>query len=74
MASKEQVTIGGLTQLGLTRGYTLVLKAKGCMLFSLVTRLPEPNEPRGGLLFTLDEAWDFLSGLQPNRGDPVSRE
>jgi hypothetical protein len=61
MLPAKEVSIVDLSNLAMSRGYALVMRADGCTLFSLRTRLPEPNEWSGGLLFGKDEAWEFLT-------------
>lgn len=64
--SNETVTIGGLQQLASSRGYAIALTANGCMLVNLRTHLPETNDTRESLVFSVDEAVVFLQALSPS--------
>lgn len=67
MSETNEVSIADLSNLAVSRGYALVLRDGGCTLFNLHTGLPEPNEWSGGLLFGMDEAWEFLNTLSRSR-------
>ena len=62
--SDDTPTVTGLSSLATSCGYLALIRVEGCVLIDLKTRLPERNKSGGTIVFTHDQAWEFLNRLQ----------